>query len=119
MEGQENRYKDRKSRDFRQDKRLIILRHRAGPSGQRIRRRPAMMTGVAIFPAMEMEGPYAWLFCRICAGHADIAGHEVNADEQARHDAQQASSPTGPSTALHEAECVIHESPYSIKFRQL
>ncbi len=78
-----------------------------------------MMAGVAILPAMKMEGPYAWLFRRICAGHADIAGHEVDADKQARHDAQQASPPTGPSTGLDEAERVIHETPYVEKFPQL
>lgn len=78
-----------------------------------------MMAGIPIFPAMEMEGPYARFFHRVCAGHADIPGHEVNADEQAGHDAQEARCPTELSTGLQNAECVEHEAPYGGKFLQL
>lgn len=112
MERQEDRYDDRQARNIGQYKRVIVLRHRTGPGSQRVGLRPAMVAGVAIFPAMEMEGTSCRLFSRICAAHADIPGHEVNDDEQAGHDAQQARRPTGLSRGLQKAERVRHETPY-------
>jgi hypothetical protein len=72
-----------------------------------------MMAGVAVFSAMEMEGTFCRLFSRICARHADVLGHEVNADEQARHQNQRARRPTGGSRLVYEPECVVHETPSS------
>ncbi len=78
-----------------------------------------MMAGIVILPVMKMEGSYGWLFSRICAAHADIPGHEVNTDEQAGHDAQQARCLIGLTRGPHKEKRVIHETTHWKTFQPL
>ena len=101
----------RQLRNFWEQKRRIILSDCAGPVDQRTGLGAPMVTGLMVPTAMEMERPDRRLLELIKTGRAYDTRHQLNTDEQAGQQGDEAGHLPGSAIVMHETKQVRH-SPH-------